>query len=80
MQAILSKSDKALTEIEKVKKDVRTAQKEKVTLKRTSTCSDNDDFRRRAIGPINFLIDNEGKLKSLLQGERDACPSDLGKH
>ena len=48
-------------------------------MKRTSTCTENDDFRRRARGPIDFLIDHEGKLRSLLQGERDACPSDLGK-
>ena len=68
-----------MAEIEKVKKEVRSVQKDKLNLKRTSTCNDNDEFRRRASGPINFLIDHEGKLKSLLQGERDASPSDLGR-
>lgn len=78
MDSIISKTDKTLSEIEKVKKEVRLVNKDKMNFKRTSTCNENDDFRRRAAGPINFLIDNEGKLKSMLKGERDACPTDLG--
>ena len=79
MQTILDQSKKTLGELDKIKKDVRSVKTEKVNLKRAGSCSDNDDFRRRAISSIQFIEDNLGQLKSLLHGERDACPTDLGK-
>ena len=51
---------------------------EKDTRKRFGTCVENDEFRRNASGPLQFVQENRGKLASLLQGERDSCPSDLG--
>ena len=76
----MDRTDKTLIAVEKIKKEVRQVQKEKMSVKRASTCADNDEFRRRAIGPVMFVDENQAKLKSLLQGERDTCPSDLGQY
>lgn len=46
--------------------------------KRQGTCVENDEFRKMAIGPLQFVQANQSKLTSLLQGERDVCPADLG--
>lgn len=51
---------------------------EKENRKRFSTCLENDSFRKSASGPLQFLQENQSKLTSLLQGERDTCPADLG--
>ena len=51
---------------------------DKEARKRIGTCVENDEFRKTAKGIIQFVDENQSKLTSLLQGERDACPSDLG--
>ena len=66
-----------LTEIDKVKKDVRAVKSDK-NANRVVSNSMNDEFQKRAMGSIKFVEDNISKLKSLLLGERDQCPSDLG--
>ena len=80
MQKILEQSSKTLSELEKVKKDVRSVKAEKINVKRAGSCSDNDEFRRRAVGPIQFVEENMSKMRSMLQGDRDSCPADLGKN
>ena len=51
---------------------------EKDARKRVGTCTENDDFRKNASPSIAFIQTYQSKLTSLLQGERDACPADLG--
>ena len=51
---------------------------EKDNRKRAGTCAENDTFRKNASGPLQFLQENQSKITSLLQGERDTWPSDLG--
>ena len=47
---------------------------------RPTGCTENDSFRKRVVGTVEFLHVNIGKLQSLLQGGLDKCPTDLGKY
>ena len=76
MNALLDNSKKMLTELEKCKKDIRLMSK---NVTRPTSCSENDSFRKRVVGSVEFLHVNIGKLQSLLQGGLDKCPMDLGK-
>ena len=68
-----------MKDMEKCKKEIRNIAKDSTVKKRTEACSENDQFRKKATGHIKFLENNSAKLESLLAGERDACPADLGK-
>ena len=74
----MDQSKTMLGEIEKVKKDVRAVKSDKIS-KKVPPNFDLEDFRKRAMSSIIFVEDNMAKLRSLLLGERDACPTDLGE-
>ena len=75
MGALLDYSKKMLSELDKCKKEIRGLSK---TVSRPSGCVENDSFRKRVVGTVEFLHVNIGKLQSLLQGSLDKCPMDLG--
>ena len=76
MNALLDNSKKTILELEKCKKDIRSMAR---NVTRPSSCTENDAFRKRVVGTVEFLHSNVGKLQSLLQGKLDKCPMDLGK-
>ena len=73
----MEQSATMLVEIDKVKKDVRTVKSDK-NAKKVTVSPDGEDFRKRAMASITFVENNMAKLRSLLLGERDSCPTDLG--
>ena len=60
------------------KSKLNSLKRDKDAHKRVGTCVENDEFRKKSAGILQFVTENHSKLRSLLQGERDACPSDLG--
>ena len=76
LNALLDNSKKTLTEVEKCKKDIRNMSNK---VARPTSCSENDSFRKRVVGSVEYLHVNIGKIQSMLQGGLDKCPMDLGK-
>ena len=74
----MERSATMLTELDKVKKDVRMVKSDKNT-KKSATSPNLEDFRKRAMTSVTFVEENMSKLRSILAGERDAPPTDLGK-
>ena len=78
LASILKNTETLSTDLKSCKTKLSSLKSEADKQKRHGTCSENDSFRKTASGPILFLKDNQSKLTSLLQGDRDICPSDLG--
>ena len=78
MASILKNTETLAKDMLSCKSKLKGLRSEKDALKRVGTCVENDDFRKNAKGIVKFVEENRSKLTSLLQGERDACPSDLG--
>ena len=74
LETLVNNTKTCIGELQKCKKEIRAIS----SVPRESS-TENDAFRKKAGPIIEYFIDNELKLKSMMKGERDIHPSDLGK-
>ena len=79
MDTILKKTETISSDVSKTKQEIRSVAKDKLARKKQDGCESNTNFRKRAIGPVEFIEQNQSKITSMLEGERDQFPMDLGK-
>ena len=79
LDVLLKNSETCIKELQKCKTEVRTLNATKLKEKRGEACKQNDDFRKKFGIHCEFVETNRSKMECLLQGNRDDCPSDLGK-
>ena len=73
--AIMKKTIECLDEIKKTKASVRKGSSSKIN----ECATDCSKKWKEMKYTLNFMKNNQSKIESLLKGNRDICPPDIGK-
>ena len=82
MDSLLKSSSSCLSELQKCKTEIRQVKaivEKPVFNAKPVDLSELERFQKNATPLLDFVHDNQSKMLSLLHGERDQCPNDMGK-